>query len=287
MVLGESRQSQGLSLTTDLVRHTRSREVAAMGFCATYERDVASGLRRHVPQAGPVSEADIAHLPPVVQRYLFFVGSVGRPRVWNYRVRFRGELRNDRDSRWMKIRASQQSFVDPAARLFLVKGSMFGLPFQAFHRYVGAAATFKVRLAWLLTVVNAAGPEMNQSETVTLLNDMCLLAPATLIDFRIAWDELDPLTVRATFSNAGNTVSAVLTFDESGALVDFVSGDRYRTAEGKTYERLRWSTPVRAWRTFDDRRLPVEAEAVWREDELAFAYARFEILGIDYNVTAG
>ena len=257
-----------------------------MGFRAAYERDVAAGLRRQAPQAGPVTEADIAHLPPVVQRYLHFVGSVGRPRVWNYRLRFRGELRNDGDSRWMKTRVDQQSFVDPAARLFLVKGSMFGLPFQAFHRYVGPAATFKVRLASLLTVVNAAGPEMNQSETVTLLNDMSLLAPATLIDPRIAWDELDPLTVQATFSNAGNTVSAVLTFDESGALVDFVSGDRYRTGDGKTYERLRWSTPVRAWATFDGRRLPVKAEAVWREDELAFAYARFDILGVEYNVAA-
>jgi hypothetical protein len=257
-----------------------------MGFRAAYERDVAAGLRGRPPQAGSVTESDLAHLPPAVQRYLQFAGSVGRPRVWNYRVRFRGELRNDADSRWMKIRADQQSFVAPAARLFLVKGSMFGLPFEALHRYVGPAATFKVRLAWLLTVVNAAGPEMNESETVTLLNDMSLLAPATLIDPRIAWDELDPLTVRATFSNAGNTVSAVLSFAESGALVDFVSGDRSRTTDGKTYERLRWSTPVRAWGTFDGRQLPVRAEAVWRDDELAFAYARFEIIGVDYNVVA-
>jgi hypothetical protein len=257
-----------------------------MGFRAAYERDVAAGLRGRPPQAGPVTEADLAHLPPVVQRYLHFVGSVGRPRVWNYRLRFRGELRNDADSRWMKISADQQSFVDPAARLFLVKGSMFGLPFQAFHRYVGPAATFKVRLASLLTIVSAAGPEMNQSETVTLLNDMCLLAPATLIDPRIAWDELDPLSARVAFSNAGNTVSAILSFAYTGALVDFASDDRYKTADGKTYERLRWSTPVRAWGTCDGRQLPVRAEAVWREDELAFAYARFEILGVDYNVAA-
>ena len=49
-----------------------------MGFRAAYERDVAAGLRRQAPQAGPVTEADIAHLPPVVQRYLHFVGSVRR-----------------------------------------------------------------------------------------------------------------------------------------------------------------------------------------------------------------
>jgi hypothetical protein len=257
-----------------------------MGFRAAYERDVATGLRGKPPQAGPVTEADLVGLPSVVQRYLHFVGSVGKPRVWNYRLHFRGELRNDSNSPWMKMKADQQSFVDPAARLFLIKASMFGLPFEAFHRYVGATATFKVRVASLLTIVKAAGPEMNRSETVTLLNDMCLLAPATLIDPRIAWEELDPFAVKATFSNAGNTVSAVLSFDESGALVDFVSDDRYRTADGKTYEQLRWSTPIRAWRDFDGRQLPVEAEAIWRDDELEYTYAHFEILGVEYNVAA-
>ena len=258
-----------------------------IGFRAAYERDVAAGLRGRPQHAELVTEADLAGLPPVVQRYLRFVGAVGKPRVWNYRLRFRGGLRNDADSRWMKMRADQQSFVDPAARLFLLKASLFGLPFEAFHRYVGPAATFRVRLAALVTVVNAAGPEMDQSETVTLLNDMCLLAPATLIDPRIAWEELDPRRVRATFSNAGNTVSALLYFDDAGALVDFVSDDRYRTADGKTYERLRWSTPVRAWGAFAGRRLPVEAEAIWGDGDQAYAYARFEILGADYNVVAG
>jgi hypothetical protein len=258
-----------------------------MGFRAAYERDVAAGLRGRPQHAGLVTEADLAGLPPVAQRYLHFVGAVGRPRVWNYRLRFRGGLRNDAHSRWMKMRADQQSFVDPAARLFLVKASLFGLPFEAFHRYVGPAATFRVRLAALLTIVNAAGPEMDQSETVTLLNDMCLLAPATLIDPRISWEELDPFSVRATFSNAGTKVSAILSFDESGALVDFVSDDRFRTADGKTFERLRWSTPVRAWGTFAGRRLPVEAEAVWQDGDQAYAYARFEILSADYNVIVG
>jgi hypothetical protein len=38
MVLGESRQSKGLSLAAGLVRLTRSGEVTAMGFRAAYAR---------------------------------------------------------------------------------------------------------------------------------------------------------------------------------------------------------------------------------------------------------
>lgn len=257
---------------------------APWNFRAQYAREVAAGFQQPVPQPKLLTEADMAHLPPAVQRYLTFVGAVGKPQVWSYQVRFRGALRNGPNDRWMPVVVEQQSFVKPPARLFLVEASMAGIPFTAFHRYVGPQATFQVKVASLLTVVNAKGAEMNQSETVTLLNDMFLLAPATLIDPQIGWEEVDPLTVRATWTNAGNTVSAVVAFDSSGALVNFVSDDRYRTADGKQYERLRWSTPVRAWREVDGRKLFSAGEAVWQLPTGEFAYGRFDFAEVQYNV---
>lgn len=258
--------------------------VAPGGFRATYDHEATARLRQP-PQIKLLTEADIAHLPAVVQRYLVFAGAVGKPQVWNYRLRFDGGLRESSTDEWMKVVMHQQSFVDPPVRLFLVESSKFGIPFNAFHRYIGPEATFQVKLASLLTVVDAHGPEMNQSETVTMLNDMCLLAPATLIDHRMKWEELDALNVRVTWTNEGNTVSAVLTFDRSGALVNFVSEDRSRTTNGKRFEKLRWSTPVMEWRDFNGRKLPYRAEASWTLPEGEFAYARFEIAEAEYNVT--
>lgn len=264
--------------------------VAALGtapwsFRAMYNREVEIGLQGKPPQVKLLTETDTAHLPPVVQRYLVFTGAMGKPQVWNYRLRFSGALRNGPDDKWMPMTAYQQSFANPPARLFLVESSMFGVPFNAFHRYVGPEATFKVNLASLLTVVDAHGAEMNESETVTLLNDMFILAPATLIDPNIAWEEIDSQTVRATFTNAGKTVSAVVTFDGSGALVNFISDDRYRTIDGKTYEQLRWSTPVSDWHEFDGCKLPAKGRAIWTLPGGEFAYGQFEILEVQYNVT--
>lgn len=258
---------------------------APWGFHAQYERDVAAGLAAASESLAPVTEADLAHLPPIVQRYLRFAGVVGRPRVANYRLEFRGALRNGPGDAWMPIVGEQQSFVEPAERLFLVDTEMFGVPATAYHRYIGPAATFEVSVASLLTIVDARGPEMNRSETVTLFNDMCLLAPATLIDPRIGWEQIGPLTVRATFSNAGNTISAVLSFDEEGALTNFVSDDRSRTLDGKTYERVRWSTPITAWHTFDGRRVP-DGEARWQLPTGEFTYGRFELRSMAYNVAS-
>ena len=54
---------------------------------------------------------------------------------------------------------------------------MFGLPVRALHLYRGEDATFQVRVASLVNMVNVAGDEISASETVTVLNDMCAFAP--------------------------------------------------------------------------------------------------------------
>ena len=94
-----------------------------MGFRKDYARDVDDLFQGSRPEPSPISEDDLSDLPGVIQEYLRFVGVVGEPRVWNYRVRFDGELRNDANSPWMKMSADQLSFFDPAARLFLIKAS--------------------------------------------------------------------------------------------------------------------------------------------------------------------
>lgn len=256
---------------------------APWGYRAQYVHDVAEGLAATAAPSARLTEADLAHLPPIVQQYLRFTGAVGQPHVANYRLHFHGALRSGPDSSWMPMEADQQSFVAPAERLFLVDARMFGIPTTAYHRYIGSNATFEVNVASLVRVVDARGPEMDRSETVTLFNDMVLLAPATLIDPAITREELDPLTVRVTFTNAGNTIAALLTFAENGALINFVSDDRSRTLDGKTYEHVRWSTPVSGWRTVNGRRLP-EAEARWQLPTGEFVYGRFEVVDVAYNV---
>ncbi|WP_129627274.1 DUF6544 family protein [Candidatus Oscillochloris fontis] len=258
--------------------------VAPWSYRAQYGRDVAAGMASHTNQTEIVTEADLAHLPTAVQQYLRFAGVVGQPRVSNYRLQMRGGLRNGPNDGWMQVEIDQQSFVGPHTRLFLVDTTMFGVPVQAYHRYIGPHATFEVKIATLLRIVNARGPEMDRGETVTLFNDMCLLAPATLIDPQIVWEELDPQTVRATFTNAGNTIHAVLSFDANGALRNFYSDDRSRTTNGQSYEFVRWSTPVSGWQMVNGHLMP-HGEAHWHLPSGEFSYAYMEVREVEYNVT--
>jgi hypothetical protein len=251
---------------------------------AEYDGDVDRALARTAP-AAPITEADLARLPDPVQRYLRVSGVVGHPRVRNFRVRMHGRIRSGPGARWLPLTAEQYNVVDPPARLFYLDGSMFTIPVQGYHRYVGPSATMRVKAAGLVRLVDVSGREMNQGETVTLFNDMCVMAPATLVDPSIAWEPVDARTARATFTNAGQTIHAELWFNAAGELSNFWSDDRYQTSsDGATATRVRWSTPLRAYRSFDGVRLASGGEGRWHEAGGEYSYIELAFDEVQYNV---
>jgi hypothetical protein len=267
---------------------------------AQFEREVDVRLARS-DQARTVSEDEVERLPAAVQRYLRGVGAVGLPGVRNYRIRFRGRIRSGPGARWMPFTAEQHSFTDPPARFFLMHARLLGVPIEAFHRFVDGEATMQVKIAGVFRLADARGDAMDQSETVTLFNDMCLLAPATLIEPTITWEPVDANTVRARFHTVAQTISATLSFGEDGLLTNFVSDDRSRaSSDGRTFTKLRFSTPVHGYRDFgrfatgaempsncEDRglHLAAHADARWTLPDEEFTYAEFEILSVEYNVS--
>jgi len=255
-------------------------------FRAELARDTAAGLARPL-DAPRLTEADLAPLPAPVQRYIRATGFVGQPRVRSYRLRFRGRIRSDAAAAWMPFVAEQQSFVDRPTRLFLMGATMSGVPVQAFHRLVDGAATMRVTVAGVYPMVDARGPIMDRSETVTLFNDMCILAPGTMVEQAIRWEAIDDRSVRAHFTNGAHTITATLLFDARGLLRDFRSDDRSRASpDGKTFTKPPFSTPVRDYQRFGPYRIARHGDARVHPPEGAFTYGEFDLLEIAYNVNA-
>jgi hypothetical protein len=252
---------------------------------AAYDSDVDGALARVAP-AAPIAEADIAHLPVPVRQYLRATGVLGQPRVRNFRARVHGRIRSGPDARWMPLTAEQYNVVDEPARFFYLNASMFMIPVQGYHRYAGPSATMHVKAAALVPVVDASGDEMNQGETVTVFNDMCVMAPATLIDRAIAWEPVDARTARATFANAGQTIRAELSFNEAGELTNFRSDDRYQASpDGTTARKVRWSTPLGPYRSFGSVfRLASGGEARWHEPGREYPYIELTFDDVRYNL---
>lgn len=256
---------------------------------AEYAARVATELARPATE-GLVTEADLARLPEPVARYVRVTGSVGQPRVSNFRATMRGRIRASASAAWMEFTSEQLNRLGPEpSRLFFLDATMKHLPVDVLHLYVGRSATMRVRLLSVLQLVEAHGPELDQAETVTLLNDLCIFAPAALVDPALRWEPVDAARARVRFTNGRHTVGAELVFDEAGQLVDFVSDDRYRASEdGEGFALQRWSTPISAYRDFGARRIATRGEARYHAPapEGEFAYLELEVLDIAYNVAA-
>jgi hypothetical protein len=257
-------------------------DMRSSSFRSRFAHDREALLARPTLAAPIVTEADLAPLPPLMQAYLRRVGAVGRPRVRNLRVTFVAQMRSSATSPWMQSTATQYEFFNPPARLFAMQASRAGLPFDVFHRYVDGAATFQVRIVGLFPMVNKSGTGITNDETVTLMNDVVVMAPAAVLDLPFTFETIDARSVRATFRNAGFTVSAILSFDEAGDLVGFVSTDRAHDREGGA---ATWSTPISGYREVDGIRIGTLGDANWIEPGGEWTYGRFEITSIAYNVS--
>jgi hypothetical protein len=283
---GDAKFGTVANLTILLPLTATALEARLRSYSGRYKVAVREGLNR-CTEMPLVTEADLNGLPAPVQKYLRITGSVDKPRTQNFRATFTGDFRNGSKGSWMVFRSEQYDFFDQPTRLFLMKASTYGVPIEGLHIFRGDSATMQIKLASLLQVVDAKGPEMNRGETVTLFNDMCLLAPATLIDKgRIQWEADGPLAARARFTHRGNTIRAQLSFNQDGELIDFVSSDRFMSDDGKTFKSYPWSTPVRSYREFDGRKVASYGEVVWHTPEGDFTYGKFNLAEVKYNLGA-
>ncbi len=258
-----------------------------LGLRAEYRRrtrEVTAELSGTEP-AQELTEADLVRLPAPVAAYVRRSGAVGRPRVLGFHAVMHGRIRSGRHAPWMPFLAEQtNTYTGAWRRLFSMDATMRGLPVDVLHVYDAGRATMRAKVCSLSTVLDASGPEMDRAESVTLVNDACVLAPGVLPFADAEWEEIDALCARAIFHVAGHDVRAELVFGDDGSLVDFVSDDRLRAdGRGVTFTEQRWSTPVTSYGTLDGQQVARTGEARWHAPppEGEFAYIEFVIDAVE------
>jgi len=255
---------------------------------ATFHRDVDAALAASRPSSAPVTEQDLDHLPTSVADYLRRCGAVGQPRVTSFRATIHGRIRAGATESWMSFTGEQVNTcgADPT-RQFFIDATRSGLPVDVLHVFADGHASMRVKLCSLLRLVNAGGPDLDRAETVTVFNDLCVLAPAALVDAPVLWQTLGSRQVRGAFTLGGRTVTAELTFNGDHELVDFISDDRLAgSADGRSFVAQRWSTPISAYRDVGSRRAACYGEGHWHlpAPDGEFSYLEFHVDELRYNV---
>ncbi|MCB0668452.1 MAG: hypothetical protein KDC80_21655 [Saprospiraceae bacterium] len=249
-------------------------------FKKKWTTDVLLHLNGAVSNTEILTNSDIQHLPAVVQKYLHYCQVIDKPKVRNFKVVMEGQMRNKQRD-FFPFRSVQYNFLEGPSRLFFMEGKMLGLAVPGYHRYVDARASMKISLFGIIPIVNLSGDTLDRTETVTLLNDICLMAPGALIDERITWKTLNDSTVLATFFVDPHRVSAELHFDPQGKLINFVSYDRTEVGDMVRYP---FHTPIHAYTKFDQFNLVSQGDGTWIYPEGAFTYGKFDLKSIAYNL---
>jgi hypothetical protein len=202
---------------------------------------------------------------------------INRPKVKNIQIVFEGQMR-EKGKDFFPFTCEQYNFFDEPTRLFFMKAKIKGITVPGYHRYTNGTATMDIRLFGLFSVVKREGQDMDKAETVTLFNDMCLMAPATLIDKRITWLAIDSNSAKGTFTNHEITISAILYFNEIGQLIDFISNDR----DVNSYP---FSTPVSNYQNKNGINIMTYGEAIWHYPDGNFVYGKFNLKEVEYNLS--
>jgi hypothetical protein len=250
-------------------------------FESQFKRDVKQHFQSSINNENNLlTITDLQLLPEPVQRYLIYTGALNKPKVENMRIIFEGEMRQ-KGKDWFPFTSRQINFFEQPARLFFMKARMFGVTVPGYHRFADEKASMDIRLFGLIPVSQHSGTVMNKAETVTFFNDMCLFAPAALIDKRIQWESIDNFSVMAHFTYGNISISATLYFNDTGQLIDFRSDDRTDISNMNQYT---FSTPAKDYRIINGYHLAHYGEAIWMYPEGAFVYGKFRLKSVEYNI---
>ncbi len=115
------------------------------------------------------------------------------------------------------------------------------------------------------------------------MNDLVLFAPGALLDEPISWKTLNSSQVQATLTKHDISVSATLTFDKKGQLINFESTDRYDFTDASNPIKAPWSTPIHAYGQFGPYALMAKGEAIWHYPKGDFTYITLEPVTIEIN----
>jgi hypothetical protein len=239
--------------------------------------------------AAPVPDDNIAALPSAAQRYLRFMGVVGRPRDWSFRARFVGEFRQRIGQKFMPCEAWQYNTSLVPARVYYMRIDFAGLlPMFGVDVYRGGHGRMHGKLLGLITVADGSGPEFDVSELTTYVNDALMFAPSMLLRPAVAWTAVDDHSFDVSMSDSGITATSRVFVDKQGRMVNFSTTDRWAALPGGL-TRARWTTPIDGWSALGDRWLPTGGHAIWHLDTGEFEYGRGQFIpeSVEFNVPPG
>jgi hypothetical protein len=228
----------------------------------------------------------IAHVPPVVQRWLIRTQSVGKAKIHTVHLVQQGTMRTAPDGSWMPVTADQWFTVERPGLFWLadVKAAP-GIHLAGRDKYEAGRGHMLIKALSLLPVADAKGREIDQGTMLRYMAEIAWFPSAAVSDY-IAWKQIDSNSAQATMTYGGVTASGMFTFTPEGDMSSFEARRYYDRKTGPTLETWHIQIDPAGFREFEGIRIGARSSVTWKLKDGDFTWFTMEVTSIDYNSRA-
>lgn len=255
-------------------------------FNTMVQREVRAVLSESPAPAKVVTEGEIAHLPPVVQRWLRRSNAVGKPINHTVHLHQSGLMRTTREGKWMPVTAEQYFTVDQPGFVWVadVKAAP-GLHLLGRDLYRDGHGHMLIKALSLYPVADSRGATVDQGTLLRYLAETAWFPSAALAPY-IKWQPVDNHRAMATMHWGDITASGVFGFTPEGDLESFSAMRFYDRKEGATLEPWLIKVEPGAYKEFDGVRIPVRSTVTWQLREGDLTWYQVQIEDVKYDEAA-
>lgn len=244
------------------------------------------GEAQRTPAVVRVEPADLASLPPPVQRYLGAVLEPGQPVIEAARLFEAGEfLIDEAAGRWVPFEADHVVTVMPPA--FDWNARMRVAPaFDVLVRdaYAGGEGRLHAALLGLITVADErGGAALAEGELMRYLAEAVWYPTALLPGSGVTWEAVDETTARARLSDGEVSVALDFRFGDDGLAAEVSTEARFRLVDGVPVP-TPWRGRFAAYAAHGGVRVPEQAEVEWVLPEGPLPYWRGGPTSVQYEL---
>jgi hypothetical protein len=168
-----------------------------------------------------------------------------------------GEIRLNQ---WMPFTARQ--IFTPDGFIWAADAGRFPMRIRGFDRYTNGTGEMRWKLAGLVPVMTAEGPDTTRSAAGRHAIEVAGLVPGAALDRRIAWSELDGNRVVAELGDEPWNHRITLDIDDDGSLRS-ASLPRWGNPDKSAHAEHPFGVAFSGERTADGYTVPAELRAGW------------------------
>jgi hypothetical protein len=221
---------------------------------------------RRDPPTARFHTAELASLPPVVQRYFRAVLVEGAPIVTGVTVEHAGsfDLGGGRRPQWKPFTSQQRVATRRPGFVWDARVRMLpGVDVHVHDAYVAGEGLLRPALMGVVGLGEQhGGVDLARGELMRWFAEAAWYPTALLPSQGVRWSPVDEQTARATLTDGDLSLTLTFTFDDEGLIAMVRAAARARTVRGVT-ELRPWEGRFADYTVIDAMRVPLSAEVAW------------------------